>query len=164
MSAFGGRADMIFCGADTISQQYRQLAEECRKSAQTFSDPNARTRMLETSRLNMSGRAKKLKRELRRVKQKRPPQPPQSLPTGLVNISGSNAPLVVFNYHSQTAPLGNSGTAAIWSQRRRAQCFFERRATGVTPLVALIGAVSFPQNERLLLFRGIPAVLRNVRA
>ena len=33
--------------ADTISQQYRQLAEECRKSAQTFSDPNARTRMLD---------------------------------------------------------------------------------------------------------------------
>ena len=32
--------------ADTISQQYRQLAEECRKSAQTFSDLNARTRML----------------------------------------------------------------------------------------------------------------------
>ena len=57
---------MIFCGADTISQQYRQLAEECRNSAQTFSDPNARTRML--NRLNMSGRAKKLKRELRRVK------------------------------------------------------------------------------------------------
>jgi hypothetical protein len=32
--------------ADTISQQYRQLAEGCRKSAQTFSDPNARARML----------------------------------------------------------------------------------------------------------------------
>jgi len=33
--------------ADTISEQYRQLAEECRKRAQTFSDPNARTRMLD---------------------------------------------------------------------------------------------------------------------
>jgi len=33
--------------ADTISHQYFQLAEECRKSAQTFSDPNARVRMLE---------------------------------------------------------------------------------------------------------------------
>jgi hypothetical protein len=30
-----------------IGQQYRQLAEECRKSAQTFSDLNARTRLLD---------------------------------------------------------------------------------------------------------------------
>ena len=33
--------------SDTISQQYRQLAEECRKRALTLSDPNARTRMLD---------------------------------------------------------------------------------------------------------------------
>jgi hypothetical protein len=33
--------------AHTISQQYRQLADVCRKRAETFSDPNTRTRLLD---------------------------------------------------------------------------------------------------------------------
>jgi len=45
--SFASKKNLTHAMAHTISQQYRQLADVCRKRAETFSDPSARTRLLE---------------------------------------------------------------------------------------------------------------------
>ena len=63
------------------------------------------------------------------------------------DAQGSTAPLVVCKHHWQSLPLRNSGTAAIRSQRKRAEAFLVTSGHRRHPASGLIGAALFLVNS-----------------